>query len=370
MPDLIKRIALSSIRGLTIEFARYVIGRVGGIDNFFSLSASQLSAVAGVNSRPFSDAVRAEALREAEREAIFVESNSIRAIFFTDPDYPQRLLECPDAPLMLYGIGDTDLNSARFISIVGTRHATIYGTEFVETLVRDLAATMTEPIVVVSGLAYGIDIAAHRAALAAGVPTIGVLAHGLNTLYPATHRDAAVRMVRSGGMLLTDYRSVDATHRGNFLARNRIVAGLSDCLVVAESDHKGGAMFTARLAGAYSRDVFALPGRVSDRFSRGCNSLIASNMAQLVTSAEDVAAAMRWPLREPEGTQPALFDELTPEEESIMAVLVNRGDASLNDISVRVDLPTHRLMGKLIDMESRGLLTAIPGGTYRICRPI
>ena len=365
MPDLLHRIALSSIRGLNTEFARFVVDRAGGLENFFGLSERQLAAITGVNSRPFSDAVRSQALRDAERELRFVEANSIRTLFFSDPDYPQRLLECPDAPLMLYCIGDTDLNAARFVSVVGTRHATTYGTGFVEALVRDLASTMSDPVVVVSGLAYGIDIAAHRAALNAGVPTIGVLAHGLNTLYPATHREAAVRMVRSGGMLMTDYRSIGATHRGNFLARNRIVAGLADCLVVAESDAKGGAMVTARLAGAYSRDVFALPGRVTDRYSRGCNSLIASNMAQLVTSAEEIMQAMRWPAREPEGTQHQLFEELTPEEEAIMEVLTRQGDATLGELTARVDMPTHRLMGKLIDMESRGLLTAMPGGAYR-----
>ncbi len=359
------RVAFASLRGLTPRLAGEILARIGGEEEFFSFTASRLTAVIGFGNRLFSDSVRSKALEEARRETEFIVRNNIRPLYFTDPGYPRRLLQCDDAPLMVYTLGDCDLNGSRFVGIVGTRHATPYGDRFVEDLVSTLATTLDEKPVIVSGLAYGIDIAAHKAALAAGVPTIGVLAHGLNTIYPAMHRDTAARMVRAGGMLLTDYRSADAIHRGNFLARNRIVAGLCDCLVVAESDTKGGAMVTARLAAAYSRDVFALPGRVSDRFSRGCNKLISDCVAQLVASPDDLIESMRWPVKKPEGTQTSLFPELSPEEQAVIDLLAQKSEATLNDISASIDIPVPRLMGLLIDMEFRRLLLAIPGGRYR-----
>lgn len=362
---LLHRVALASLRSLTPRLAGDILARTGGEEQFFSFSADSLAAVVGFRNRLFADDVRARALREAEKEVDFITRNSIRPLYFTDPDYPQRLLQCDDAPLMIYTIGDCDLNATHFIGIVGTRHATPYGVEFVDRLVAGLAERLTVPPVIVSGLAYGIDVTAHKAALNAGVPTAGVLAHGLNTIYPSTHRDIAARMVRAGGALITDYRSVDPTHKGNFLARNRIVAGLCDCLVVAESDIKGGAMVTARLASAYSRDVFALPGRINDRFSRGCNALISGCVAQLITSPEDMIEAMGWPVKADEGIQKELFVELTPDEQAVTDVLTRKGEATLNDIAVAVDIPIPRLMGLLIDMEFRDLLLAVPGGRYR-----
>lgn len=270
---------------------------------------------------------------------------------------------------MIYTLGNCDLNASRFVSIVGTRHSTAYGAAFVEDLVNGLADKCADPVVIVSGLAYGIDVAAHRAALAAGLPTIGVLAHGLNTIYPASHRDIAARMVRNNGMLLTDYRSCDNIHKGNFLARNRIVAGLSDCLVVVESDTHGGSLVTARLASAYSRDVFALPGRTTDRYSRGCNSIISSCIASLVTSADDVISSMRWPVKASEGKQPSLFDttaQLSDDEQAIIDTITRRGDATMSELIASVNVSTPRLMSMLIDMEFRSLITALPGGRYQI----
>ncbi len=371
MPNdlLTYRIAIASLRGLTPALAGSILARIGSEQEFFVLTPEQLSAALGFRNRLFDRQVRDKALSEAVAETNFVSRANIRAIYFTDPDYPARLLECDDAPLMLYALGSCDLNQARFVSIVGTRHATPYGTAFVDDLVSGLASRCADPVVIVSGLAYGIDIAAHRAALDAGLPTIGVLAHGLNTIYPASHRDIAARMARSGGMLLTDYRSSDSIHRGNFLARNRIVAGLSDCTVVAESDTHGGALVTARLASAYSRDVFALPGRTSDRYSRGCNGLIASCMASLITSADDLIESMRWPVKPAEGHQPELFDsvpELTPEEQAVIDTITRRGDATLSELTASVNIPTPRLMGMLIDMEFRSLILAIPGGRYQL----
>lgn len=364
--SLTYRIAFSSLRSLTPPLAATILERVGSEENFFAFTESQLSAVMGFSNRLFSSSVRGEALDKARGEVEFICSNSISAIYFQSDQYPKRLLECDDAPLMLYGLGDCDLNHSRFISIVGTRHATAYGVDFVERFVSDIASFFPEKPVIVSGLAYGIDIAAHKAALRYGLPTVAVLAHGLNTLYPSQHRSVAVEMVRNQGMLLTDYRSSTPVHKGNFLARNRIVAGLSDALVVVESASKGGALVTARLASGYNRDVFALPGRISDRYSAGCNSLIANHMAALVASASDFCSQMRWPVAGTDDVVPSLFPELTPEEEAVIAVLTSRGEATLPELSSRIDMPVARLMSMLIDMEFRALIISIPGGRYRI----
>ncbi|WP_302354527.1 DNA-processing protein DprA [uncultured Duncaniella sp.] len=369
-PSLLYRIAFASMRGLTPALARAILARTGTEERFFSLTAEQISASLGFRNRLFDRSLRDKALREAEDEVKFIERGNIQASYFTDPTYPTRLLECDDAPLMIYTLGDCDLNDARIVSIVGTRHATSYGTSFVDDLVKGLAEKSADPVVIVSGLAYGIDVAAHLAAISAGLPTVGVLAHGLNTIYPASHRDIAARMISSGGMLLTDYRSSDNIHKGNFLARNRIIAGLCDCVVVVESDTHGGSLVTARLASAYSRDVFALPGRTSDRYSRGCNHLISSCIASLLTSYDELIDSMRWRRRVSEGEQGELFSDtppgLSPEEQAIIDIITTRGDATINELTASIDIPTPRLMGMLVDMEFRSLIAAIPGGRYRI----
>lgn len=364
--ELTYRIAFSSLRSLTPALATSILDRVGSEENFFAFSESQLSAMMGFSNRLFKSSLRADALSSAAAERNFIDSNSISAIYFRDESYPQRLLECDDAPLMLYGLGDCDLNRSRFISIVGTRHATAYGIDFVGRLIDDLATMLPDKPVIVSGLAYGIDIAAHRAALKAGLPTIAVLAHGLNTLYPSQHRQVAVDMIHGNGMLLTDYPSSAQVHKGNFLARNRIVAGLSDALVVAESASKGGALVTARLAAGYNRDVFALPGRISDKYSAGCNALIANNVAALITSASDLCAHLGWPTVSTQAETPSLFPTLTPEEEAVVGIMTDRGEVTLPELSSRIDIPIPRLMAMLIDMEFRSLIMNIPGGRYRL----
>ncbi len=364
--NLAYRIAFSSLRSLTPQLAEAILSRTGSEKDFFSLSESRLSAIMGFRNRLFSSAIRDEALQQAHTETSFVRDNSISCLYFRDDTYPQRLLQCEDAPLMLYGLGDCDLNNSHIISIVGTRHATAYGNDFVEQLVSDLAATLPEKPVIISGLAYGIDIAAHRAALKHGLPTVAVLAHGLNTIYPSAHRAAAVEMIRNNGMLLTDYKSTTVIHKGNFLARNRIVAGLSDALIVAESAAKGGALVTARLAAGYNRDVFALPGRTSDKYSTGCNHLIADHIAGLITSANDLTTQMRWPTTTPSDIQAQLFEVLTEEEQAIVDIMTDRGEVTIQDLTCRIDIPISRLMAMLIDLEFRSVILNIPGGRYRL----
>ncbi|MDE6491247.1 MAG: DNA-processing protein DprA, partial [Muribaculaceae bacterium] len=313
----------------------------------------------------YESSYRSSLLKQAESEFDFINRNNIKPIYYTDSTYPGRLLECDDAPLMLYTLGNCDLNQARMVGIVGTRHATHYGIDFTNRFVDELAS-LIDNAVIVSGLAYGIDITAHRAAMRNKIPTIAVLAHGLNTIYPADHRKDAADISHIGGMLVTDYRSCDAVHRGNFVARNRIVAGLCDCLVVVESAQKGGALITATIASDYNRDVFAVPGRIYDRFSAGCNKLIASNVAALVESAADVVAAMRWPIRPSHDPVPTLPIELDDDDRRIIDYLTDHDDATINRMTVDLNTPVAQLMSHLIDMEFRGLLTALPGGRYRL----
>lgn len=361
------RIALAGVKGMNRLLAETLVELTGDVSAFFTLSQRELTELTGWNSTLFSEVERGKALLSATNEISFIRKNNITPLFFTDADYPQRLLECDDAPLMLYYKGNTSLQVPRVVSIVGTRHATPYGKNFVDTLVRDLADACPDTLIV-SGLAYGVDVAAHRAALRYGLPTVGVLAHGLNTIYPAQHRNTAVEMLGNGG-LLTEYTSSQATHRGFFLARNRIVAGLADAVVVVESGIKGGSLFTATIAGDYHRDVFALPGRVGDISSMGCNNLIRQNKAALLTCADDLIEAMGWGNRREQPSQTTLTVErevdLTAEEQRIMQYLSLNGEGQINRMAVELDTPIATLSATLVELEFKGCVVAFPGGVYR-----
>lgn len=361
------RIALASVKGMNRLLAESLVELTGDVSAFFTLSQRELSDLTGWNSSLFSEVERGKALMAAAGEVEFIRKNNITPLFFTDADYPQRLLECDDAPLMLYYKGNVSFQQPRVVSIVGTRHATPYGKNFVDTLVRDLADTCPDTLIV-SGLAYGIDIAAHRAALRYGLPTVGVLAHGLNTIYPAQHRNTAVEMLGNGG-LLTEYTTSQPTHRGFFLARNRIVAGVADAVVVVESGVKGGSLFTATIASDYHRDVFALPGRVGDISSMGCNNLIRQNKAALLTCADDLIEAMGWGVRKEQPSQTTLAAQqdvqLTDEEKLIMQYLVHNGEGQINRMAVELNTPIATLSATLVELEFKGCVVAFPGGVYR-----
>lgn len=363
--EQVYHIAFGSLRGITRTLATEILARIGSEETFFTATERQLASVMGFNNKLLSRSYRDEILEKATIEAEFINRNNVHVRYFTDDDFPSRFIDCDDAPIIVYTLGNCNLNTSRIISIVGTRHATPYGIDFTSRLVEGLAAKVDD-IAIVSGLAYGIDIAAHRAALNCGVPTIAVLAHGLNTIYPSAHRNTAADIVRQNGMLLTDYMSCDPVHKGNFIARNRIVAALSDCTIVAESAEKGGALITANIASGYNRDVFALPGRSSDRYSAGCNRLIASNIAGLIQSADDLIDAMRWTKKGSEGEQPEMFTTLSDEENKVIDYLTSHDNASINQLCVALNYPIARLMALLIDMEFKGLILTFPGGRYRI----
>lgn len=365
-PDELTRLmAFAAYRNINAGTASRLASLGVTPEAFFSMDARALASLTGLRPDYFADSRREEALGTARREADFISRHNIKAIYHTDNDYPRRLSECSDAPAMLYAAGDSLDGHAHSVAIVGTRHATAYGIEFTRRLVEELASAL-DSLVIISGLAYGIDIAAHKAAIAAGVPTGAILAHGLNTIYPADHRDHARRIVAEGGFLATEYRSVDHIHRGNFLARNRIVAGMADVTVVVESDLRGGAMATARIASAYNREVMAAPGRAFDPYSRGCNALIASHTAALVRDAADLIEAAGWTPRPQEGRQQCIDFELSAEQSAIIDFISANPGATVNDICTGLGIPYSRLSGTLFEMEMDDLLVSLPGGRYGI----
>lgn len=308
----------------------------------------------------------------AEREMEFIEKNNIRLILINDRDYPYRLKECADAPLALHSMGNADLNARHIVSIVGTRHATEYGKSMCENFVSELAQLVPGTLIV-SGLAYGIDICAHRAALKNGLPTTGVLAHGLDQIYPGTHRTTAKQMIAYGG-LLTEFMSGTNALPRFFVQRNRIVAGISDATVVIESASKGGSLITASMAQGYARDCFAFPGRVYDQYSQGCNELVAQNKAALITCAYDFVQAMNWGTDTKRNStkelQGELFPEMTEAERVVMEALRGSGEGlQVNQMVVTLDMPINILMPLLFEMEMKGYIKAIAGGSYRALTP-
>lgn len=311
-----------------------------------------------------------DALQRAEAERQWVERNHLQALTPADAAYPQRLTDCPDAPLVVYFRGGALLNPRHCVSVVGTRRSTSYGHDLAEAFCRDLAQ-LCPGTLIVSGLAYGIDIATHRAALRHGLSTVGVLAHGLDQLYPARHIETARQMLAEGG-LLTEYMSGTRMDKLNFVRRNRIVAGMSDVTVVVESAAHGGSLITARIADDYHREVVAFPGPVGAVASEGCNALLRDQKAHLVTSAEDLVNLMGW---QDETTQNAtrrkgiereMFPMLTPEQSLVVEALQRENDQQLNLLSVKTNLPTGRLSALLFDLELLGLLRPMAGGTYHL----
>ncbi len=359
------RIGFAAMQGMGVDLARKLLDVVGSEEQFFAMSEKELRQLTRGRSKIYSDDYRRDILQQALREESFVREHGIAVTYFTDSTYPHRLLEAPDAPAMIYTLGKCDLESAHVVSVVGTRHATQYGIRFCDTLIGELAQRVPD-LVIVSGLAYGIDIAAHRAALKHGVPTVAVLPRGLNKIYPAAHRNDAIAIAKRGGMLLTDYTSQDVVQKGNFLARNRIVAALSDCTVIVESAGAGGALVTASLAMSYNRDVMAVPGRCGDEFSAGCNKLIATNKAALITGADDLMAAMRWESAKPAPQQLDLFPQLTREEQAVVDVIRDHGEIHLNSLADILQVPVYKLMSTLVELDCKNVIATLPGCRYTV----
>lgn len=310
-----------------------------------------------------------EALQRAERELEFIDHHRIQTLWCADEAYPFRLRECPDRPLMLYSKGNIRFDNTKVISIVGTRVASDRGKEQTRQLVLDLANRLSD-IVIVSGLAYGIDIAAHRAAIEAGVPTVIIPGHGLDRIYPSLHRPVAIQALEHGG-ILTEYPSGTKPDAFNFVARNRIIAGLADAVVVVESKQKGGSLITAQMACDYNRDLFTFPGRVSDENSRGCNMLIRSQKAQLIESADDLIESMRWKTKtdkkQPIQTEMLdLFETLSPSQRTLIDKLHEQEDGMhINLVVLETQIPYPQASADLMLLEMQGWVKALPCGIYR-----
>ena len=311
-------------------------------------------------------------LARAAQEMAFIQKHQIRPLLLGSEDYPQRLAECPDAPIILYYMGSANLNQMRVIDIIGTRQCTTYGQDLIRRFIADLRQLCPSALIV-SGLAYGVDICAHRQALQNGYETVAVLAHGLDEIYPSSRRDTAKQMLTQGG-LLTEYMSETNADKMNFVKRNRIVAGMSDATILVESAAKGGGLITTGIAMDYNRGVFAFPGPVGATYSEGCNQLIRDNGASLITSAEDFVKAMGWQTdallqqAQTDGIERHLFPNLSDEEQRIVKVLDEMGDFQLNQLSVKTNIPIGQLTAVLFQLEMKGVVRPLAGGTYHLLK--
>ena len=369
--EIISSIALTKLNGLSLLNARTLLDSLGSASEVFAHRKDIVGVIPDASKRLVAAFDHTdEALRLAEEEMKFVEQKRLRVLTLNDVDYPQRLRECEDAPLVLYYCGSANLNSQRVISIVGTRKCSEYGREVCNNFIADLKRYYPDTLIV-SGLAYGIDVCAHRAALDNGMSTIGVLAHGLDTIYPSMHRQIAADMVHRQGGLLTEYGVHTTPEKGNFVRRNRIVAGMCDACIVVESSERGGSLITAELAMEYNRDVFAFPGRVYDEYSRGCNNLIRRQQATLLTCAADLLDAMGWdnPLKKDSKrkvVQQELFPDLTAEERALVNTLKDVDDKHINQIAIDANIPYSRASMILFDLEMKGIVKALGGARYRL----
>jgi len=357
------QIALSLIPKLPIKDIRILLNNFGSAEEVFK--KENLKGIPNLNPETKKALLNGSLLSAAEKEQRNMRDNSVKGHFLLDEDYPYRLRECPDAPIMLFSRGVNDLNALKIIAIVGTRKATPLGKETAQLLLKELSRHFPD-LLVVSGLAYGIDVIAHQSALQNGLKTIGVLAHGLHEIYPPSHRRIAAEMVLKDGALVSEYPWGTPSLPYRFRERNRIIAGLSDVCIVIESAIDGGSLITARFARDYNRDVLAFPGRNIDKYSSGCNDLIKLRSAALVESADDVMREMNWisPIKR-KARQQNLFAELPATQKMILNLLKAGQILNANDLSIQTSLKVNELLAHLLELEMEGLTESLPGGRFR-----
>ncbi len=358
------QIGITLLPGIGDVIGKKLIAYCGGAEAVFKQKKNALEKVPNVGKKLVDSILNQNVLKRAEEEIAFIEKHNITPLFYLDKKYPARLKNCADSPLMLYYLGNADLNVPKIVSIVGTRNATDYGKAMCDKIIEGLAPY---DALVVSGLAYGIDTNAHRAALENKLKTVAVLGHGLNKIYPFANKSLAIKMMDHGG-LLTDYMNKTNPDRENFPKRNRIIAGVSDATIVVEAGKKGGALITAEIANSYNRDVFSVPGRIGDAFSEGCNFLIKTNKAALVQNADDIAYIMGWELpgTEKKSKQRELFVVLTEDEEKIVKIMRDEELPGIDRIIQQSGLPTSKVAAALLNLEFQGLLRALPGKVYKL----
>lgn len=361
--DLLYQIALTLIPGIGPVKSRILISHCGSAENIFSEKKQHLMKIPEIGLHSAGLFQNKEAFQRAETELKFIEKNDVQTFFITEKKYPERLKQCDDSPILLYGRGRIDLNKKIVVSIVGTRNATTYGKSVCQQLITGIAHL--NPLVI-SGLAYGIDICAHRNALSSKLSTVACVAHGLEKIYPPMHTSVAIDMLNHGG-LLTEFPSYTRMTPELFPTRNRVIAGLSDCTVVVETDTKGGSIITAHLANSYARDVFAIPGRTGDRHSSGCNQLIRKNIAAILNSPEELIEYMGWNDQDkPKSKQLPLFTELTADENAVVSILHQEGKTDIDILSHTSGLQFTKLSNLLLELEFKGVVKSLPGKLYEL----
>ena len=361
--DLLYQIALTLVPNIGDVRAKALIETFGDAASIFKTPKKHLEAIDGIGTIAANSIKDFTDFKVCEDEINFIEKNKITPLFISDKQYPQRLLNCYDSPTLLYYKGNADLNTTKIVSVVGTRNNSDYGKTVCENLMQDLS---DHNVLVISGLAFGIDSIAHKAALKNKLKTVGVVAHGLDKIYPAQNKSLAKEMLSQGG-LLTDFMSGTNPDRQNFPRRNRIVAGICDALVVVESSKKGGSLITAELANNYNKDVFAIPGRVNDLRSEGCNYLIKNNKSLLITSADDLLHIMNWK-DEPKKIkkQRELFIELTPDEKIITDILAQQESIQIDQLYFKSGLSSSAVANALLMLEMQGVVSMLPGKVFKL----
>ncbi len=358
------QIALTLIDGVGPLIAKKLLLHFGSATQVFNANQKQLLQIDGIGKKIAEAIVNTNAMALAEKELEFIEKHQIRALFYEDDDYPKRLKSCYDAPLLLYYKGTANLNASKIVSIVGTRNATAYGKMLCKQLIEVLKPYN---ILMVSGLAHGIDAAAHKESVSQEVPTIGVLGHGLDRIYPATHRELAAKMLNCGG-LLTEFLPKTNPDRENFPKRNRIIAGMADVTIVVEASIKGGALITAEIANSYNRDVYAFPGRINDEFSEGCNFLIKTNRAGLINSPQDLIYYLGWDdntTKVKSAVQVQLPLNLNNDERIVCEALLQVA-LPVDELSLKTNMAQSKLAVILLTLEMKGLIVALPGKLFKL----
>ncbi len=359
---LLYKVALTQIPLVGAVTARTLISYCGGVEAVFQARKRELCKIPGIGEAIADQILQQHALVAAEKELAFLEQHGIKALFYLDKDYPQRLKPHRDSPIMLYYKGEANLNADRIVAIVGTRTPSPAGLTTCEQIVEEL---QPYGALIISGLAYGIDVCAHRKCLEIHTSTVAALGHGLDRIYPSSHRHIATRMIQQQGGLLTEYPSGTLPDREHFPMRNRIIAGLSDAIIVVESGLSGGSIITAKMANAYNKDVFAIPGRVNDRTSQGCNHLIKTNQAHLMENVADLAYIMRWEeTSQGKVVQPPLFAELNAQEEIIVNLLRQHREMHMDALTFECALSQSQMASLLLNLEFKGLVRALPGKRY------
>lgn len=364
--ELLYQLALTEVPNIGWVHAKILAQQFGSAEAIFKAKHSILEKIEGIGE------VRARSIKaftdfsKAEEEIKFIEKYKIKPLFIIDKDYPKRLLNCYDSPTLLFYKGEADLNASKVVAIIGTRNHSDYGKQQTEKLLKELAS---KDILIVSGMAFGIDAIAHKAALKNDLRTVGVLAHGLDQIYPPDHSNLAKDMLKQGGGLLTEFRSETNPDKHNFPTRNRIVAGMSDATIVIETKERGGSMITAELANGYNKDVFALPGRVSDTKSAGCNFLIRNNKAMLLTDAEELIEVMGWEEKSRKSevrSQKELFIELSSDEKIIVDILKEKDLIHIDELNLKSGLSSSSMAAAILNLELQGVVSTLPGKLYKL----